>query len=112
MEFDLMLLCLMAAEEHGQEGEALLRPRGHRRPTYGPQVLEPLKKIWAIMDFPCGRRLKAILPKIIPKFEAFGETELELETRELLMRISGVDGRKDPVDVGDPCEEQGSGLGL
>jgi len=25
MEFDLMLLCLMAAEEHGQEGEALLK---------------------------------------------------------------------------------------
>ena len=81
-------------------------------PPMAPQVLEPLKKIWAIMDFPCGRRLKAILPKIIPKLEAFGEIELEPETRELLMRISGVDGRKDPVDGGDPCEEQGSGLGL
>jgi len=69
-------------------GDPKPRPRGHRRPTYGPQVLGPLRKIWAIMDFPCGRRLKAILPRIIPKLEAFGEIELEPETRELLMRIS------------------------
>ena len=53
-----------------------------------PMALKPLRKIWAILDFPCGRRLKAILPKIIPKLEAFGEIELEPETRELLMRIS------------------------
>jgi len=39
MEFDLMLLCLMAAEEHGQEGETLLRPRGHRRPTQWTEVI-------------------------------------------------------------------------
>jgi len=57
-------------------GDPKPRPRGHRRPTYGPQVLGPLRRIWAI------------LPKIIPKLEAFGEIDVEPETRELLMRIS------------------------
>ena len=64
------------------------RRRGHRRPTYGAKVLGPLKKVWAIMDFPCGKRLKAMLPKVIAKLEAFGEINLERHQRELLMRIS------------------------
>jgi len=28
-----------------------------RKKAYGPEVLGPLKHIWAIMDFPCGKRL-------------------------------------------------------
>ncbi len=69
-------------------GDPKPRPRGDRRATYGPQVLGPLRKIWAIMDFPCSGRLKAILPKIIPRLEDFKEIELDPKTRELLLRIS------------------------
>jgi len=39
-----------------------------KRPKiYDHKVLKPLKKIWAILDYPCSLKLKASLPKIIPQ---------------------------------------------
>lgn len=59
-----------------------------RKPVYGPEVLEPLRKIWAVMNFPCGKRLHAALPEMVRVLERWGELELSPEIRERLVSIS------------------------
>lgn len=59
-----------------------------RRRIYGQDVLIPLRKIWAILDGICGKRLVAILPQVIPRLEHFGEIKLSDEAREKLSQIS------------------------
>ncbi len=59
-----------------------------RRRVYGEKVFRVLVKVWAILDYPCSLRLKAMLPKVIPKLEACGEFDLDEETRDRLLRIS------------------------
>ena len=59
------------------------RPR-----IYDGKVLEGLKKIWAILDFICGKRLAAILPEVIPVLEQHHEIKLDAATREKLLTIS------------------------
>ena len=60
-----------------------------KRPKiYDQSVLKPLKKIWAILDFPCSLKLKALLPKIVPKLEKHGELTLDENTRTKLLNIS------------------------
>jgi len=59
------------------------RPR-----IYDGAVLEGLKKIWAILDFVCGKRLKAILPEVIPVLEKHHEIALQAATRQKLLSIS------------------------
>ncbi len=41
-----------------------------------------LVKLWRLMDFPCGKRLAAVLPWLIPKLEYHGELSFDPETRE------------------------------
>jgi len=53
-----------------------------KRPkTYDHAVLKSLRKIWAILDCPCSLKLKAILPKIIPKL-----AELPMVSRPKMWR--------------------------
>ncbi len=59
-----------------------------RKPLYTAEVTEPLKKVWAIMNFPCGKRLVAALPEMIRVLELFGEIELAPQAREGLLKIS------------------------
>src|SRR3990167_2365763 len=59
------------------------RPR-----IYDGAVLEGLKKIWAILDCICGKRLKAMLPEVIAVLEQHHEIALEAATRQKLLAIS------------------------
>jgi hypothetical protein len=69
----------------GDVCRAVKRPK---RPVYDGSVVVALKKIWAIMDCICGKRLVAILPAVIPVLEKHGEIALEAATRQKLMTIS------------------------
>jgi hypothetical protein len=69
----------------GDVGRAVKRPR---RPVYDGAVREALKRLWAIMDCICGKRLVAILPELIPVLERHGEIALDSATRQKLMSIS------------------------
>ena len=65
------------------------RSTKRRRPRiYDGVVLEGLKKIWAILDFVCGKRLAAIIPEVIPVLERHHEIALEVATRQKLLSIS------------------------
>lgn len=59
-----------------------------RRRIYDEAVVEPLKKIWLIMDCICGKRLAAILPEVIPVLEKHREIALDAATRQKLVSIS------------------------
>ena len=63
-------------------------PKRSRPRIYDGVVLESLKKIWAILDFICGKRLAAILPEVIPVLEHHQEIELDALTRHKLFAIS------------------------
>ena len=59
------------------------RPR-----IYDGVVLDALKKLWAILDFICGKRLKAIIPEVIEVLEKHHEIALNAATRQKLGAIS------------------------
>lgn len=65
------------------------RLRGRLRPVqYGPEVVEPLKILWKVMDYPCGKRLAPSLPWLVPKMESHGELSLSSSVREKLLAVS------------------------
>jgi hypothetical protein len=63
------------------------RPR-HRKPTYGSDVLGPVKKIWLTLGGISGKRLAPFLPELVPHLEACGELRLGPEVREKLLSVS------------------------
>jgi hypothetical protein len=64
------------------------RPARPRRRRYGREVLEPLIRIWAILNGPAGKRLAPFLPEIVEVLERCGELELSPEVRAKLVGIS------------------------
>ena len=59
-----------------------------RKATYGSETLIPLRKVWAVLGAPCGKRLAPYLPEIVPVLESFGELHLTPEAREKLLSVS------------------------
>jgi hypothetical protein len=55
---------------------------------YGYDVLLKLKKIWAIFDFICGKRLAPFMAEAVEKLEKHKEIDLTGEVREKLLKIS------------------------
>ena len=59
-----------------------------RQKIYDEEVLKVLKRVWYIMDFPCGKRFAPCLQWMVPKLEHHGELEVSDHVREKLVRIS------------------------
>ena len=59
-----------------------------RERLYDAPVLDALRRIWAIMDCICGKRLAAVLPETIAALERAGELRLDANTRRKLQTIS------------------------
>lgn len=59
------------------------RPR-----IYDEDVVGPLRKIWAVLDGPSGKRLAPFMAEIVQVLERFGELECSPEVRSKLARIS------------------------
>jgi hypothetical protein len=79
---------MLRAGGKGMGQERKSRDRKARSRDYGTEVLRPLKKLWAIMDSICSKRLKAILPGLIDNLERFGELRLPAEVKAQLKRMS------------------------
>jgi hypothetical protein len=75
--------------------KAVRRPRAV---VYGPEVFAVITKVWAVLDAPCGKRLKAALPLTLAALEAHGELRLEpaLKARVLAVSASTLDRRLAP----------------
>lgn len=74
------------------------RKRKPRPPVYGEEVLVPLRKVWAVLDAPTGKRLAPFLPEIVAVLERAGELDLDPEVRSKLVSMSAatVDRRLAP----------------
>jgi len=57
-------------------------------PVYGEDVMAPLRKIWAVMDAPTGKRLAPFLGEMVAVLERAGELDLEPEVRATLVAMS------------------------
>jgi len=63
----------------------------HRRRRvryYDDKVLAALRKVWAILDWICGKRLAAAIPEVVPILERAREIRLDRQTREKVLKIS------------------------
>ena len=58
-----------------------------KKPIYHKKVTKALINLWKISYFFCGKRLKAILFKIIPKLKFFNEFTFDKEVEEKLLKI-------------------------
>ena len=83
---------LRAGKKKAGEGrrgdEAKRGARRTRQRIYDERVLLALERVWKIMDFICGKRLKAVLDETLDRLEHFGEMRCDRETREKLSSIS------------------------
>lgn len=66
--------------------------------TYTNNDIYYLKKIWEIMDYPCGQRLAPVLPEMIAKLVQFNELNIPEAIQEKLIYIgsSTIDSRLKP----------------
>jgi hypothetical protein len=69
-------------------GDCRKRVKRSRDRTYDEQVVRVLKRVWLIMGFICGKRLKPALKEVIPILERYKEIEVDKTVREKLSRIS------------------------
>ena len=61
--------------------------RGRKSVYQDPLLIKPLKEIWKTSNYPCSKRLKAMVPIWLPKYEAmYGR--LEESERERILTIS------------------------
>lgn len=64
------------------------RQRKARTEIYDKRFVVTLKKIWEILDFPCGARLKPVLLPMVDKLVAFNELTVSDEIKEKLEHVS------------------------
>jgi hypothetical protein len=64
------------------------RQRKRRDPIYGPEVIAALRKTWAVLDAPAGKRLAPFLPEIVDRLIACGELHISEQARYQLVRMS------------------------
>lgn len=66
----------------------VVRERKPRDPVYGEEVVTALRKVWAVLNAPAGKRLAPFLPEIVDRLIACGELAINAETRYRLVRMS------------------------
>ena len=60
-----------------------------RRPKYDAPFVAALEKVWAYMDFACGRRLVAGMPDILGALMVYGEIDFPPDIITKLHEVSG-----------------------
>jgi hypothetical protein len=68
------------------EERVFLARRAHHR--YGPDVCEALIALWEASDRICSKRLKPLVPVLLPALERHGRIVIGAELRALLLEIS------------------------
>ncbi len=64
------------------------QPRRTRTRTYGAEVIEPLKIVWATLNGPSGKRLAPFMAEAVDALERHGELLLPPEVRTKLLQLS------------------------
>lgn len=70
----------------GQKTIAPPRKAG-RRPRYSAEVFEHVKRLWLLMEQPCGKKLKVMIPRLLSSYRK-REPKLTPETESELLSVS------------------------
>ncbi len=63
-------------------------PRKKRRPRYGNTETYYLHKIWEVLDYPCGARLKPVIGEMIAKLRQWNELDVPHAVEEKIVKIA------------------------
>ena len=66
----------------------VVRVRAHRSPVYGEEVIAALRRVWAVMDAPAGKRMAPFLAEIVDRLRACGELDISDEVGDRLVSMS------------------------
>ena len=69
------------------------RHREQRRRRYGATIKDPLTALWKASDRVCGKRLKVMIPILLPANEQHGRLKLGLADRARVLAISAATHR-------------------
>ncbi len=80
-------LAVLESAEVEQIGQ---RPRQPREPvlSYGPDVIDALVKVWAVLDGPTGKRLAPVMGQTVESLRRHGELDIEEHITEQLVAMS------------------------
>lgn len=78
------------ADRPGKAPRASQQPprRRQRPPVYDEELMAAVRKAWAVLDAPCGKRLAPVLPEVLAALDAHGELSLTAVQRAAAGRIS------------------------
>jgi Integrase core domain len=76
----------------------LNRPR-RRKPTYGSIIEDAVVALWEASDRVCGKRLKVMIPTLLPALERHGRLELSKADRALVLEVSATTIDRQLVDT-------------
>ena len=82
----------------GQSTIVLDRPR-QRKPTYGSIIKDAVVALWEASDRVCGKRLKVMIPTLLPALERHGRLELSQADRVLVLEVSATTIDRQLVDT-------------
>jgi hypothetical protein len=70
--------------------KVLISPEAQRRrrSTYGSTIKDALVALWEASDRICGKRLKVMVPTLLPSLEKHGRLKLNQADRELVLGVS------------------------
>jgi hypothetical protein len=62
--------------------------RRQRRPTYGATIRDALVALWEASDRICGKRLRVMIPTLLPSLERHGRLKLDQADQVLVLGVS------------------------
>jgi hypothetical protein len=74
------------------------RPR-QRKPTYGSIIKDAVVALWEASDRVCGKRLKVMIPTLLPALERHGRLKLSKADRVLVLEVSAATIDRQLVDT-------------
>jgi hypothetical protein len=92
----IRLLSRGVAEEAEVSASARRPPRTRR---YGPEVREALVALWEASDRICPKRLRPLIPVLLPALERHGRLALDAEKRASVLRVGAATIDRLPADV-------------
>jgi hypothetical protein len=88
-----------ALRQHATVGPGEIEAPRERRRRYGATIKDALTALWEASDRVCGKRLKVMIPILLPALEQHGRLKLGLADRDRVLAISAATIDRLLVDV-------------
>src|SRR3981189_3538935 len=77
-----------ALRQHETAGPEGVKPPQERKGRYGATIKDAMTALWEASDRVCGKRLKVMIPTLLPALERHGRLKLGLADRDRVLAIS------------------------